>query len=535
MATIYSKYSGMEYIIGVDIGTSGAKAVALSPSGMPLHAATTSYSPVLQMDSEKHELDPGVLMKAFIEVTASVAKAMEGSQLLAISFSSAMHGLMCVDQEGKALTNLLTWADQRSIPQARALMAEGKASMIHQKGGAPVHPMLPLCKILWIKENDPQLFASTAKFIGFKEYLFHQLLGEYVIDHSLAAATGLFNLQQLDWDDEILDYAGITRTRLSRVCSIKSIFKNPFSQVAGLLGINKSTVFIIGSSDGCLANIGSHCFNDTATCVTIGTSGAVRRIVSRKDYRFNPGNFAYTLFEDSLVIGGPTNNGGILLKWYGQRFCNRPMIEPHDFAWFIEEAMKAREGAESLLFLPYLYGERAPVWDPAAGGAFIGVHNGHGQTHFMRAVLESTCFIINELIDNLDIARITGKGINEVNNVTPSEQGNTLPGAKIIANGGFTRSKQWVQLLANITGRNISVRDNSDASSIGAAMLGYLSLGLVKSLENLKQEEGLASHFRPVEKHRELYSNLSRVYSGLYSQLAGSFHELYSLQHSLKK
>lgn len=503
----------MQYTIGVDIGTSGAKAIALSITGEQLFITTCSYSPVRTEHNDWHELDPSVLLNAFIELTASVVSKLKHHQLSGICFSTAMHGLLCVDENGKLLSNLITWADQRSIPQSSALIESGIATEIHMFGGAPVHPMLPLCKINWIKENDPPLFKATYKFIGFKEYLFHELFGVYVLDHSLASATGLFNIHQLTWNDTSLKTAGINEEQLPGTCSPLTIFKGIPEQYASKLGIDPATPFIIGSSDGCLANIGSRCFDDQTICVTIGTSGAARTIISKSSYNFEPGSFAYNLLDGQLLVGGPINNGGILLKWYAEKFVGRPLANENDFNWFLDEAMKAGAGSQGLIFLPYIYGERAPVWDPMAKGAFIGIHNGHTQTHFMRSIIEGICFSLKQVISG----------------ITRADQDIHY----IVATGGFTRSSSWLQLFADVVNIPVVVREAGDASAIGAAMLAFQSLGLISELKDFPGVDKDEKIYDPQPVNAALYNKLYGLYEKQYDSLRSTFHELHAIQQAI--
>ena len=172
----------MVYVIGVDIGTSGTKAIALSAEGEQLYSSTVAYSPVDGLNSGWHELDPLVLLNAVISTTSDVIQHCEKMELAGIGFSSAMHGLMCIGKEGQSLTNIITWADQRSTEQAEKILASGYASDFHRISGTPVHAMSPLCKILWLKENDLQTFENTSVFIGVKEFILHSITGEFVID-----------------------------------------------------------------------------------------------------------------------------------------------------------------------------------------------------------------------------------------------------------------------------------------------------------------------------------------------------------------
>lgn len=499
----------MEYIIGVDSGTSGTKAIAFSPRGELLGESGISYSGLQSELPGRHELDPEVVFTAALTCINEVIRQCAGKELAGIGLSSAMHGLMCVDENGIPLTGIITWADLRSEAQAGALKAEGHGPWLERTTGTPVHPMTPLCKLLWLRENEPGLFNETHRFIGFKEYFLYRLSGKYLIDYSLASATGLFNIREKCWDKKALQLAGITEEKLSEpvpgntklyITSKDQFLEHP----------NQGSVpFIIGGSDGCLANLGSQATKENELSLTVGTSGAIRKVISDPSLQ-GEGTFCYILDDYRYVTGGPVNNGGILLKWFGENFCQKPIHSAADFSWFVEQAITVSPGAEGLIFLPYVYGERAPVWDAGARGAFIGIHNLHGQTHFMRALLEGICFALRQVKEAVDSG--------------PTKA------SRIIISGGISRSPQWVAILADIMGQPLTIQNTGDASARGAAMMAANTLfpGTNPELNWFSEKPGTL--IEPDEKNIPLYDQLFEVYRGLYTNLKDSFHRLNSLQ-----
>jgi gluconokinase len=499
----------MVYVIGVDIGTSGTKAIALSDEGEQLYSSTVAYSPVDGINPGWHELDPLVLINAVISTTSDVIQHCEKMELAGIGFSSAMHGLMCMGKDGKPISNIITWADQRSTDEAEKLMAAGFAADFHRISGTPVHAMSPLCKILWLKENDRETFDNTSKFIGVKEFILHSISGEFVIDVSLASATGLFDIHQRKWSDTILTYAGITASLLPKVEPIDKVL-NILPAMLSKLGLKNPVPVIIGSSDGCLANIGSNCIDEGSLAITIGTSGAARTIIKKQNFKYNPFTFAYLLDEEKIVVGGPVNNGGILLKWYAEAFLNKTVSTASDFEWFIDEARKAAPGCEGLIFLPYLYGERAPVWDAKAKGAFIGIHSGHKQEDFMRAIIEGICYPLKQVVSSLE------------------HGGTTI--TKICASGGFTRSPEWVQTLSNILNKTIVVQQDVDASAMGAAILTLKAIGKIKTYQEIFRNDHVISTYEPDQEIAESYGRYAEVFNILYPLLKQSFHRLQEIR-----
>jgi len=338
-----------------------------------------------------------------------------------------------------------------------------------------------------------------------KEFILHSITGEFVIDESLASATGLFDIHQQKWSDTILSYAGISSLVLPKVAPIDRAL-TILPAILSKLGLKKPVPVIIGSSDGCLAKIGSNCIEEGSLAITIGTSGAARTIIKKENFRFNPFTFAYLLDGQHIVVGGPVNNGGILLKWYAEAFLNKTVSTASDFEWFLDEAMKAAPGCDGLIFLPYLYGERAPVWDAKAKGAFIGIHSGHNQEDFMRAVIEGICYPLKQVVNSL-------------------EQGGAII-TKVCASGGFTRSPEWVQTLSNILNKTILVQQEVDASALGAAIVTLKSIGKIQSYQEVFHGDAVIATYQPDHEIAEKYAGYAEVFNILYPLLKQSFHRL---------
>ena len=183
----------MNYFIGIDIGTTNTKAVAYSYDGAALGSASRTYG-VITPEEGYHELDPQILFEAVIDVMTAIIAGNRGHTVAAVCFSAAMHGLIAVDANGAPLTNMITWADLRSTPYAEALKVSPLAARLHECTGTPIHPMSPLCKLMWMKENLPDVFEGAHKFISIKEYVFFHLFGEFIVDRSIASSTGLFDI-----------------------------------------------------------------------------------------------------------------------------------------------------------------------------------------------------------------------------------------------------------------------------------------------------------------------------------------------------
>lgn len=493
----------VQHIIGVDIGTTNTKAIAFTVEGAIIAQANITYLPVAAAIGE-HELDPEILFNAVLQTIRQVTGQTGTSSLLGIAFSSAMHSLIAVNKAGKPLTNVITWADLRSNRQAEQLKHTDAGKRIYHRTGTPIHPMSPLCKLIWIKEELPETFAAAHKFIGIKEWIFYRFFEQYLIDHSIASATGLFDIYDLNWHKEALSIIGITPDHLSKPVGTTHTVTGLKKEYAVLLGIDQATPFITGASDGCLANVGSGAMQPGDVSLTIGTSGAVRMMAGKPQHDVKERIFNYILTEQWYVSGGPINNGGVLLKWYAEHFLDRSFQTTQDFEWFIQQAALAPAGAEGLVFLPYVQGERAPVWDAAAKGVFFGIHARHTQVHFMRAIVEGINYALYQVTQSLE------ETIGPVTN--------------IYASGGFTKSSQWLQWLADLFGKEIIVSSTADASATGAAILGLNALGVRDSLTHPNGPAQSGERFTPDKQQHAIYQRNYAVYSMLYDRLKDVFH-----------
>jgi gluconokinase len=504
-----SKKQPADYIIGADIGTSSSKALAYSLKGEILcqHQITCTTKHPRPSFSEQ---DPDEILKAVTGAIHAVVKEMKGRNPRCVSFSSAMHSLMAVNGKGEPLSPLIIWSDGRSQKEAEKLKAQKAATAIYTHTGTPIHPMSPLCKLLWWKEENRKSFKEASRFIGIKGYVFSQLFGEYPIDYSLASATGLFDHTALRWYDPALDLIGIKKERLADPVSPLQLFKGLKKDYAKQMGLEPDTPFVPGAGDGCLANLGTGVTMKGELAATIGTSGAVRLFIDKPITDKKQRLFNYLLLEKEFISGGAINNGGVMLDWFRTHFMKEGGGQT-SYDDFVHEAMGSEAGSRGLLFLPYLLGERAPMWDARARGAFIGIHYKHERKHFMRAVLEGICF---SLFDSVRILE------------TPKR-----PISNVYVSGGFTRSPAWVQMLTDTFNKEVKVSGRGDASSVGAALLGMRALGIISSWDQADKFIPVTKTFTPRKKEADLYHRNFEVFSRMYETLMPTMHEIAGWQH----
>lgn len=496
------------YILGVDIGTGSTKSIAVNYEGKVISVAQSHY-PVNQPQHGYSEQDPQLIWQAFINCIRTQVQKLQAPPH-AVCLSSAMHSVICADEDGMALTSMMTWADGRSADIANRIRASSKGEEIYRSTGTPLHAMSPLSKIIWLSENNKELFTETYKFISIKEFIWYKLFNEFKVDISIASATGLLNILTNVWNEAALQLAGISEEKLSALVSPGYSSSDCNPDILNLLHLPAGVSFIIGASDGCLANLGSFAINKTEAALTIGTSGAVRVTGKKPIYNYKAMTFNYKLDEYTFISGGPINNGGNVLQWFFKSFLNKQSISAEDYEEFFDAINGVKAGAQGLIFLPYIFAERAPHWDSKSCGTFFGIKDYHSKPHFSRAVIEGICYALNDVLQTLD----------------NSEQ----PIVQLNVSGGFVTSKTWMQILADVTGKRISIIHTDDASAIGAAYFGLKTLRLAQDYAQLFA--GKTTEFtEPILANHNTYKNYFPVYKGLYENLKESMHLLHNLNN----
>nr|MDQ3396069.1 gluconokinase [Bacteroidota bacterium] len=491
------------------------KAIAFDDSGKILSQNAQKY-PVYSPTSTYSEQDPEEIFQAVLSTVNLTWANIKGAyQLEGISFSSAMHGVMPVDKNGVPLMHCIIWADTRSNDIAKRIKMGELGDYLYQRTGTPIHPMSPLCKITWIKDNLPDIFSKTHKFISFKEYIFYKLFNKYLIDISVASCTGLFDIWDISWNKEALSIAGIDEAKLSVPVSPYHQEIHPDANFEKLMGIPKGVPFIIGANDGCLANLGSNAIQPGRAAITIGTSGAIRMAFRQPLQDAKARIFNYLLSEDTYISGGPVNNGGIVLQWFLENISREKEEtslpgDINDYSADLEQAANITAGSEGLIFLPYILGERAPHWNADARGVFFGLNIKHTRAHMIKAILEGVIYGIYSVAEALES---TGEKIET-----------------IYANGGFARSDYWVQILADIFGKKVLVSESVESSAWGAALMGMFALRKKPHLDDQDYFQEKLRVFIPDERNHKIYKSTFIIYNRLYEKLKDEFSMLNTFQ-----
>jgi gluconokinase len=470
----------MGYVIGCDIGTTNVKAVAFSEKGNLLASHSTGYG-MYHPEPDRSEQNPDEIAEAvFATIRHLLVSSKSFGEVLGISLSSAMHSTLAVDQKGRPITPLLIWADNRSSSTAKELRKSDLGKRTYQQNGTPIHAMAPVCKLRWLKEHQPQLFTNDHKFVGIKEYVIARLCRKFLIDYSIASATGLFDIRNLRWNPETLDYVGIAAHQLSVPVSPyhqeKLLPTNPLHLPAG-------TPLIMGASDGCLANLGCGAIFPETMAVTIGTSAAARICTNTPYTDDQMRTFCYLLDEETYVVGGATNSGGAVFDW-----MKNTLYPDVTYPRVFEEITTIAPGADGLFFLPYLLGERAPLWSSTVRGAFLGLAIQHTRAHMARAVVEGILLNLFTLIKTVRA---------------------THPVTTCYANGGFAQNRIAMQLLSTIFRIKVDLSDTVETSARGAALMGLKSLGIIPSLTEAASAHNIATSLVPDPATHQHYTRIS--------------------------
>ena len=489
-----------ELVIGVDLGTSAAKVLASDRTGKIVASASQSYA-LRTPEPGAVELDPFEVEHAALAALHDVIENARGhGHVRAVGFSCAMHGFVPVDPRGEPIGAFITWMDRRSAPVAERWRADGTAKTLYERTGAPIHPMLPSCKLRWFAEHDPAYVKRAAKFVSLKELVVHRWTGEWLVDYGMASGTGLFDLRARTWDGAALEAAGIVPANVSELAS--TLARRPLqSGMARTLGLPDDVAIVLASSDGALANLGVGAIEAGEFALTIGTSGALRVVTSEPQLDCEGRTFCYAYDDTRYIAGGATSSAGAVLEKFASLFFGdvpQGQRMPHALA----EAAAATPGGEGVTVLPFLSGERAPYWRSDLRGAIVGLELGNSRPGVLRAVFESVAYALRSVYVVLR-ERIAA----------PS---------RLRLSGGLAYDPFIRQLFADIFGIATTLTDHEEASAFGAAMMAAIGIGM------LPDDAAAAALLRPQFQHnpnarfRAAYDAAFERYSAAANRMIGT-------------
>ena len=504
--------------IGVDVGTTGVRAIAYQPDGTSISSAEALY-PLDTPHPDWAEQNPAQIYDAVEHVVRETADALRYKRkaLAGVALSAVMHSFVALDADKNLLTNMMTWADSRSSDIVKEMKTdENLCRSFYQKTCCPIHACYPLTKILWLRKHHPEIF-SRMRYIGsIKDYVFANFTGEWVVDKSVASSSGIYNAAELAWDKEILAYMGIAEDYMPPVVS--TTYQHAIlSAAAERMHLPVGLPIVIGATDGVLVNVGIGAVRPGQISATIGTSGALRMLTEKPKVDPQGRTWCYNLTDDMWVAGGAINNGGIILRWIRDKVCHYggAQMENLDIDAYDLMMMKAGRidaGADGLIMLPFFTGERAPYWNSELRGMFFGLSLNHGRSHMIRAAMEGICYSLNSVLLAL-------RDFSEIQDIRVS--------------GSFSKSPLWLQIMADVFGEEITLPDNSEGAAFGAAVLGFISSGIMQSIGDTAALVHPKKIYRPQPEESRVYKRLYTIYDRLYWNVQKEFADIVAYQKNI--
>lgn len=436
----------MDVVVGLDTGTTATKAVTAGVDGQ-----VRDVVQVEQPAQAPDEFDAVALQRDCVTALARITEraAERGDRVVAVSLSAAMHGLVPLRAAGVPDGPLLTWAHPGAEPVVATL--QHRRAALHERTGTPVHAMSPLAKLAWLSAHDGPRLRGVARWGGVKELQLAALCGRPdVVDASSASATGLCG--DAGWDDEALAVAGVRPGQLAEVVPTTTVL--PLSDAVAHLPPGLPVV--VGAGDGALANVGTGAVRHGEVAVSVGTSGALRAAVHERLH--DAQLFRYVLTDDRWVVGGAVSNAGSAVRWAVSA------LGAPDVGTLLDEAAAVPVGSDGLMCLPYLLGERAPLWRDGLSGTLLGLRQQHRRGHVARALVEGVCQQLALVADALR---------------------DTLPVDEVRATGGALEHPLWQTTLAAALGVPVRVCAPSAGTALGAALLGWHALGGLADLDDV--------------------------------------------------
>lgn len=494
-------------VIGIDVGTTGVKAVAFGLSVNSRTVAVREY-PLLRPAPEQEVQDPAVILRATTSALAECVSRVQGASVAGISLSAAMHGLMALDSDLHPITPLVTWADGRASAEALEFHRDGSAGDLQKSTGTPVHPMAPLTKLLWFSRNDRDTWAKARWWLGLKDFLLLKLTGTLATELSSASGTGLVDMNTKTWSQLAVHACGVRAEALPEILPTTSVLPLA-ADVAMKVGLAPGTPVVVGAADGPLSNLGAGALSPGVAGMSLGTSGAVRIVCDGPRTDRAGTLFSYPLIEPLWVVGAAISNGAEVVRWAGRALLPGGAAGSNLDDAALTLASSIPPGSEGLVMMPFLLAERSPLWNPDLFGALVGLRRHHSAAHLIRACLEGVCLQMKVLVDRVD---------------------SVYPLNSVRATGGAFRSPLWRQVMAAAVNRPFYVVGEAEGTALGAAMLGLVALGQVASLEQavavLSGPDGPASvHIEVSPALVEGFADIHERTRSILDALAGTLDE----------
>lgn len=508
----------MEYLLGIDIGTSGTKTVLFDRNGNAISSKTVEY-PLYQPHNGWAEQEPADWWNAVKEGIRAVLELsrVPAQNIRGIGLSGQMHGLVMLDKNGKVLRRSIIWCDQRTGAEcAQMNQLVGEKRLIEVTAN-PALTGFTAAKILWVQNNEPQLYARCAHILLPKDYIRYKLTGEFATEVSDACGMQLMDIPGRCWSAEILEKLNIDAALLPKMYESPDVTGTVHAQAAQETGLAPGTLVVGGAGDNAAAAVGTGVVRQGTAFNTIGSSGVIYTVTDQ--VRIDPHGRVHTLCASvpgKWTVMSCTQAAGLSLKWLRDTCCAPEVDEAvgqgvDPYVVMDRLAEQAGVGASGLLYLPYLMGERSPHPNADCRGVFFGLSAMHDRSHMIRAVMEGVAYSQREC---LDVFREMGVQVSE-----------------ITACGGGGRSPLWRQMLADLYGCPISTVHTDEGPALGAAILAGVGAGIYPSVEEacdllIRREQ----RNQPIPENAVHYEGYYRLYKKLYLNLLERFADLAKLQ-----
>ncbi|MCL2286953.1 MAG: xylulokinase [Firmicutes bacterium] len=485
--------------IGIDIGTSAVKLLAIDENGKVLRIASRDY-PLYMYDDGRSEQDPEDWWNQTVDGLQELCDGLPGD-IAAVSFSGQMHGLVALDEDDKVLRRAILWNDQRTQAQCdylnntigREILLENAANVALTGFTAP--------KILWVKEHEPEIFAKIKKIMLPKDYIAYKLSGVFATDYSDASGMLLLDVKKQDWSDKMLEIIGVKREQLAKLYHSYEAVGTVTAEAAKATGLPATAKVVIGGGDQAVGAIGSGIVSEGMCSVSLGTSGVL--FVAADNFAVDKSPAAIHAFCHST---GKYHFMGVTLSAAGS---NKWWVEEilHTEDYQAEQKNINKIGENPVYFLPYLSGERTPHNDPFARGAFVGMNTTTTRADMTQAVMEGVTFSLRDIL------------------VRVRELGANVNTARII--GGGAKSPLWCQMTADILRLKVEKIEAGEGPAFGAAILAMVGAGAFANVEEACGKLiAINEIYSPCEETAALYDERYPIYKCLYSALKDSFHAI---------
>lgn len=504
----------MAYLIGVDIGTSGTKTVVFDLKGNTIGSALYEY-PMYQPKMGWAEQDPKDWWEGTYKSIASVMSktGINKSEVKGIGLSGQMHGMVLLDKSNEVLRPAIIWCDQRTQKQCDKIMDIIGRERLIEITANPALTGFTAGKVMWVKDNQPEIYEKIAKILLPKDYVRYMLTGEFATEVSDASGMQYLDVPKREWSKEVTSKLGVEYEWLPTVYESFEISGKISKRAAELTGLAEGTPVGGGAGDQAAGAVGNGIVKSGIMSATIGTSGVV--FAHTDKIAIDPGgrvqSFCHAV-PGAWHVMGVTNGAGLSYRWIRDEFCaveqvmaDRLDTDPYELMGM--QAQQAEAGSKGLLYLPYIMGERAPHLDPDAKGVFFGLSASHDRKHIIRSVMEGVSY---SLLDCLNILRDMGVDSTEIR-----------------ASGGGGRSELWRQIMADMFRTDICTINSKEGGALGVALLAGVGVGEYASVPEacdatIKQ----VTKQEAIEENAVLYEKFYKVYRGLYPSLKGHYKEL---------